>query len=289
MSGFELAHPSSLREAIGLMDGEDPTVRPFSGGTALMLMMKAGVFQPSRLVSLRAIEAKHAQISATAQGGLSIGAMATLTAIEHSPEIRRFAPVIGRAMVRLANVRVRNVARLGGSLAHGDPHMDLPPVLAALGGETILTGPAGDRRVAVQDLFVGYYETVLQPGELIAGVALPTQAGWSSVYLKTTTRSADDWPALGVAVSVRVTQGRIGDARLFVSAATERLTRLVGAEAALRGLQAGPAAFGRAAEAAAAEAETISDSRGSAAYKTQLLRVQLRRGLEQATQEGLPQ
>ena len=289
MRGFDLVHPTSLDEAIKLLDTDDPTVRPFSGGTALMLMMKTGVFQPSRLVNLGGIEAEHSAIAATPDGGLNLGALATLTDVERSTDVIRVAPVIPRAMKRLANVRVRNVARIGGNLAHGDPHMDLPPVLSALGGDVVVQGPAGERRIAIETLFSGYYETVLTQGELITRVVLPSQRGWSSAYLKCTTRSADDWPALGVAVSLRIEGGVIAESRVMVSAATEKLTRLPSAEAALKGSDAATGVFARAAEAAAAETETIEDARGSAEYKTELLRVYVRRALGEAIQNGAVQ
>lgn len=289
MRGFELAHPGSLREAIELLDTDDPTVRPFSGGTALMLMMKTGVFQPSTLVHLGGIEPEYATVAATADGGLKLGAMASLTAVEHAPDVIRVAPVVSRAMKRLSNVRVRNVARIGGNLAHGDPHMDLPPVLSSLGGTVAVQGPGGERIVAIEDLFSGYYETVLTQGELITGVTLPAQRGWSSAYLKCTTRSADDWPTLGVAVSLRVEGGIVAESRMMVSAATEKLTRLSSAEAALKGAEAGRGAFAQAAEAAVAEAETVDDARGSAEYKTELLRVYVRRALAEAVRMGAVQ
>nr|WP_246736357.1 FAD binding domain-containing protein [Enterovirga sp. DB1703] len=284
-----MVHPASLGEAIKLLDTDDPTVRPFSGGTALMLMMKAGVFQPSRLVDLGGIEPEHAAVEATGDGGLKLGAMATLAQVERSADVMRVAPVIPRAMKRLANVRVRNVARIGGNLAHGDPHMDLPPVLSSLGGEVAVTGPAGERRIAIESLFSGYYETVLSQGELIRQVILPPQRGWASAYMKCTTRSADDWPALGVAVSLKLTDGAVQDSRIMVSAATEKLTRLAAAEAALEGAQPGEAAFARAADAAATEAETIDDARGSAEYKTELLRVYVKRALAEAVRNGAVQ
>jgi carbon-monoxide dehydrogenase medium subunit len=286
MRGFELVHPASLGEAIEILDTEDASVRPWSGGTALMLMMKTGVFQPSRLVCLGGTENSYAAIVATPDGGLRIGAMATLTSVEYSAEVMRVAPVITRAMKRLSNVRVRNVARIGGNLAHGDPHMDLPPVLSSLGAEVSITGPGGKRRVAVENLFSGYYETVLKRGELITDVIVPPQDGWASAYLKCTTRSADDWPALGVAVSVKVENKAVAAARITVAAATEKLTRLGSAEAALAKQEPSEAAFERAAEAATEEAETIDDSRGSAAYKTALLRVYVRRALRQALRNG---
>ena len=120
MIPFELAQPNSLAAAVKLLDPDDLTVRPMGGGTALMLMMKAGVFRPRRLVSLRNIESKYTAIAADGHG-LRIGAMTTLSALEHSAEVRKHAPVLIRTLLTLSNVRVRNVATVGGALAHGDP------------------------------------------------------------------------------------------------------------------------------------------------------------------------
>src|SRR5688572_12094957 len=139
MSPFELAEPTSLSQAISLLGGEG--VRPLSGGTALMLMMKAGVLRPARLVSLRKLGLEKIE----ADGLLRIGAMTTLRSLERSEAVRKGWPAIARALRTLSNVRVRNVATVGGALAHADPHMDLPPLLAALGARVFLHGKAGER------------------------------------------------------------------------------------------------------------------------------------------------
>jgi aerobic carbon-monoxide dehydrogenase medium subunit len=282
MISFELAEPTTLGEAISLLDAADPEIRPISGGTALMLMMKSGVFRPTRLVSLQKVEADYSRIQRGRDGSLRIGALASLSQIERSGEVRDAAPVIEKTMRNLSNVRVRNVARLGGNLAHGDPHMDLPPVLSALGAKTIVAGPSGEREIMIEQLFSGYYETVLKRDELITFVDVPSQAGWSSTYIKCTTRSADDWPALGVACSIRAEGDTIGDVRLMISAATEKLTRLGSTENILRGQKIMETTFERAGESALAEAEVIGDSRGSASYKSELVRVYVRRALRQA-------
>src|ERR1700689_2120915 len=110
-----MVEPTSLKEAMSLLDPEEPTVRAVAGGTALMLMMKAGVFQPSLLVCLHKIEPEHSRITA-AGNGLRIGAMATLSDVEHDPNVAARFPVLQKAMRTLSNVRVRNVARVGGAL-----------------------------------------------------------------------------------------------------------------------------------------------------------------------------
>jgi carbon-monoxide dehydrogenase medium subunit len=286
MTPFELLEPRSLREAIDLLDPEDASVRPIAGGTALMLMMKAGVFQPARLVSLRRITAMTA-IGQGADGALKIGAMTPLAMVEQSAAVRAHAPVITRTLRTLSNVRVRNVATVGGHLAHGDPHMDLPPVLIALGAHVMVAGPSGERTVAVEELFAGYFETVLGRDELISALVVPAQGARRACYLKCTTRAVHDWPALGVAVSLDNEGDSIRDASIVISAATEKPIRLPDAEKILRGHQTSDALLRQAGEAAAEEAELITDGQGSAAYKKQLVRVYVARALRAAlTPEG---
>ena len=262
MIPFELVEPTSLAKAIELLDPDDATVRPIAGGTALMLMMKAGVFHPEKLVSLRKIEHKYSSIEASADG-LRIGAMTALGVLERSAEVKKHTPLISRTLLTLSNVRVRNVATVGGALAHGDPHMDLPPVLMALGATMTVTGPKGERQLAVEDLFTGYYETVLERTELITEVHVPAQDGRKGAYCKVTTGSADDWPALGVAAVIDGDGTAIKSARIVASAATDKATRLKSAEAVLNGRTVTDALLEEAGDAAVEESEFVADIRGS--------------------------
>jgi len=271
MSPFELAEPKSLHEAFSLL-GEDEA-RPLSGGTALMLMMKAGVLRPTRLVSLRKLGLEGIE----ANGELSIGAMTTLADVERSAAVKKGWPVMTRALRTLSNVRVRNVATVGGALAHADPHMDLPPLLAALEARATIAGPRGERSVPVEALYAGYLENTLQRDELITRVNLPAMGKRRAAYLKCTTRSADDWPAVGIAV---VLDGE--EVRAVLGAATDKPTRLFAAETLLRGKADDPKALKQAGEAAAEEVRIESDLHGSAAYKRQLIRVYLRRTVDEA-------
>jgi len=281
MIPFELIEPATLKEAIAAIDPDDPTVRPIAGGTALMLMMKAGIFQPRRLVSLRKIDGGMSGIN-TKTGELVIGALTPLSQVEHSADVARHAPVIPRIMKRLSNVRVRNVATVGGALAHGDPHMDLPPVALALNARVRIVGPEGERELAVEDLLTGYYETALAPNELIAALHIPAQGQINTAYCKVTAGSADDWPALGVAVAVESDGTSIKSARVVVSAATPKPMRLAGAESLLAGATIDDKTLQAAGDAAVDETEIISDLRGSAAYKRELLRVYIGRAVRTA-------
>jgi aerobic carbon-monoxide dehydrogenase medium subunit len=252
MSPFELLEPATLAEAVALLEDED--TRAFSGGTALMLMMKAGVLRPKRLVSLRRLGLDRIEGGAS----LRVGAMTTLRALEKSEAVKRGWPVIPKMLRTLSNVRVRNVATVGGALAHADPHMDLPPLLAALGARVTING---ERAMPVEELYAGYLENTLRRGEVITHVSIPAMGNGRAAYLKCTTRSADDWPAVGVAVVLGQEE------RIFVCAATDRPTRIGG-------------------EKDIADLPIEGDLHGSAAYKRQLLKVYLKRAMHEARNAG---
>jgi carbon-monoxide dehydrogenase medium subunit len=276
MTAFELLEPSSLGEALGLLDPDDPAVRPIAGGTALTLM-KTGRYRPRRLVSLRALGRALTIITATPGGGLDIGAMVRLAQIERSAVVRQVAPVLADTLLTHSNVRVRNVATVGGNLAHGDPHMDLPPVLIALGASVRVVGPSGERDILVEELITSYMTTVLGNDELIAGLRVPPQTARRAAYAKITARTADDWPALGIAASIGT-----ADARIAIGAATEIPMRLTQTEALLAGRRINEALLREAGKCAAAEAPVVGDLHGSAANKRVLIEVHLRRALERA-------
>lgn len=281
MTPFELVEPQTLGEALELLDGDASGVRPASGCTALMLMMKASVLRPARLVSLRLLSATMSAIELHG-AELHVGALTTLAALERSALVARELPVLVRTLRTLANVRVRNQATLGGHLAHADPHMDLPPLLTALGASVLIAGRRAERIIPVEQLISGYMETSLRAGELITQVRIPLDGERRSSYLKVTSRSADDWPSLGVAVALRSPQGRIEDARIVIGAALDRPTRLASAESLLSGATVSERLVAQAAERAADAAQPIADQHGSAAYKQHLIRVYVGRALRQA-------
>ncbi|WP_054076054.1 FAD binding domain-containing protein [Comamonas testosteroni] len=279
MTPFEFLLPYSLEEALSLLDPEDPGIRPVGGATAIMLMMKAGVLRPTRLVSLQKIGDQHARITLNANGELVLGGLARLADIERHPEVRQKWPLLSQALRGVANARVRAVATIAGNLGHADPHLDMPPVMAALDARITITGRNGQRTVNAEDLCVGYYETVVGRDELITSVTIPPQAG-PGAYLKMTTRAAHDWPALGLAVVLKLDGERVERASLFTGAATDRPTRLGDAQDVLVQRGFDPLALRAAAAAAVAQVPLMGDSHGSTAYKTQLLKVGLPRAID---------
>jgi carbon-monoxide dehydrogenase medium subunit len=285
MKSFDLLEPRTLDEALNLLDPEDRSVRAIAGGTALMLMMKTRLFQPTRLVSLRHLDGDLRGIRAADNGGVRIGAMTSLAELEYSPLLATTHPVMSHALRALSNIRVRNVATLGGHLAHGDPHMDLPPILLTLDARISITSKRGSRSIGVSDLFVGYYQTSLAKDELITGVDVPALSpDVCSRYEKFTGRSADDWPTVGAAVWYRVNSNVISEARIAVSAATDRPLRMTAAERLLINAPPISQSFSKAADAVAEEVQPISDLHGTASYKREMVRVYVRRALEHAWQ-----
>jgi aerobic carbon-monoxide dehydrogenase medium subunit len=281
---FELVEPATLAEAVGFLDPDDGGIRAIAGGTALSLMVQSHIFKPTRLVSLRKLDGDVRGVHVEADGSLLIGAMTTLTELERSPVLAISEPVLSRALHTLSNVRVRNVATLGGHLAHGDPHMDLPPIMVTLGARVRAVSPRGGRWIDVADLITGYYETSLAGDELITEIHIPAQpSGSRAAYAKFTALSADDWPSVGVAVWVRREGDTIAEARIAVGGATDHPTRMTSAEDAITGSAPTAKTLADAGDAAAAEVEPIGDLRGSGPYKREMVRVHVRRALERVT------
>ena len=177
MIPFEMVEPTSLQEAMALLDPQEPTIRRRRRRHRADADDEGRCVPPSRLVCLHGIEPRYSRIALSDSGELQIGAMATLSEVEKDANVASRLPVLKRALRRLSNPRVRNVARVGGALAHGDPHMDLPPVLTMLGARVTIVGPNGERELPLEQLYSGYYETVLDKNELITAVTVPSLNG----------------------------------------------------------------------------------------------------------------
>ncbi|MDX3904995.1 MAG: FAD binding domain-containing protein [Pigmentiphaga sp.] len=287
MSSFELLQPASLDEALQMLSAPGFAGRPASGSTALSLMRRAGILNVDSLVSLEGLRQSLAQIRLSPEGEAQIDGFVTLGEMEHHAGLLASHPVLARVFTTLANPRVRNVAMIGGYLSHGDPHMDLPPLLSALDARVTVRSLRGSRDIPVEQLYRGYYETALQADELIVGLVLPAQPTCAS-YKKITTRARHDWPTLGIAAAFEAAGSRLDRVRLFIGAATDRPTRLARTEALLAG-QAWSAELGRrAADTAVSEAQLIPDSHGSTEYKQALLRAFLPDVFEEALQTAKP-
>jgi carbon-monoxide dehydrogenase medium subunit len=281
MASFDWLEPETLDDALAAVAGGDPDVRLLAGGTALTLVIQQGLLRPTRLVCLKRLRRQLGEIRRDDAGTLRMGALATLADLERSPEVAAAAPVLVQALHEVANPRIRHMATLGGHLAYADPHLDLPPVLIALGARVKAVSVSGrERWIDMADLVRGYYTTSLEPGEMVTEVAVPASARpLRGFYLRYTTRPSDDWPILGLAAFVTNGGGRINDVRLVVGGMCAAPTRLVNAERIVRGADTTAVPVDAAADAAANEVTALEDLQASAWYRTEMLRVNVRRAL----------
>ena len=280
MRNFDLLEPKNVAEACEMLDaGED--VRPVSGGTALLILVKQGLLRPRTLVNLKKLEGADAIVRDDA-GAVRIEAMATIHEVETSPVVREHLPVLGRACHQVANIRIRHLATIGGNLAHGDHQSDPPGVLVALDAEVELSGSGGTRTLKLADFLLGTYETALEPGEMVTAVTVPPVHGrLVGDYLKFTTGSSEERPCAGITALVRLEDGRPAEARLAVGAVASRPLLLCEADPSEAKLEA-------MAERASGEIDPIPDLRGSADYKRHLVNVLGRRALAAAWKEACP-
>ena len=277
---FTLHDPESALDACRMLGDYGDDAAPIAGGTAVLSLMKSGLYRPAHLVNLKALDALS-EIRFDPQAGLHLGALATHRAVECSPAVREHYPILSSTYARVANVRVRNSATVGGNLAHGDLRIDPPAPLIALGAKIHLMGTGGERELHLEDFFTGFYATAKAEGEIVTAVTVPPpQAGLAGTYLKYVGNAAADWPTLGAAVMLRTVKGACEDLRVVLTSVAETPVKVAGLE---------DLAFGRAltedrieqiAEAAAEQTDPIEDHRGSAWYKREMVKVHVRRGIE---------
>ncbi len=274
---FGLVEPESLSEAVDAITRLDGEARLVAGGTALVPMIRLGLVKPDRLVSLHRLrDLAEIRVDDTA---LVLGAMATHADIERSRAVRDGWPLLAEAVRRVATPAIRTSGTIGGNLAYAESASDPAPALLCHDAEVRLAGPRGSRTVPIARFFRGFYEAALEPGEIVTAVRIPAPpAGARGGYIKFTSRSAEDKPLVGVAALIVLdASGRCSDARLALGGAAPTPIRARAAESALRGEALTDAVARAAAEAAARDAEPLSDLMGSAGYRREMIRVWVRR------------
>ena len=271
---FDYHRPTTLAETAALMAdlGEDAEL--LGGGTSLMTMAKLGLVEPAQVIALGEVDELRG-LQATPDGGLRLGATTTIREVEMSPLVRSRAPGLAQAAGHVATVRIRNQATVGGTLVHADPNQDLPPMLMVHDAVARITGPAGERAVPVADLFLDFFETVVEPDEILHSVVVPPPAeGLRTGYLKFLPRTKEDYSTVSVATGITVDDGRVTSARIAVAGGGSTAVRCEAAEQSLIGAVAADATVQAEAAALVRNAlDPISDARGSSGYKREMARV----------------
>ncbi len=279
MLDFYFHTPTSLDEALDLLEEHEDDGRPFAGGTALVVMLKQSLVAADHMISLAGVPGLSG--IRREDDGLHIGALTHHREVETSPLVREFAPLLAEVYGHVATVRIRNVATVGGGIAHADPAQDPPAGLIALDAKVKLVSRAGERVIPIDELFVDYYETVIAPGELLTEVIVPRPPdGARYVYKKFLPRTADDYATVAVAALASGENGRIDHLRVALAAAGPTPIHATEVERALQGTNADLDAIRAAAEAVSEQVDPLDDFRGSSEYKRDMAVVFTRRALE---------
>lgn len=285
MIGFDYRAPDSLDAVTAALDELGDDARLIAGGTALVILMKQRLVQPAVLVSLRRLTALRE--IALENGNLRIGATASHRQIENHPLVQEHLPVLAETLRRVATPRIRNQGTLGGNLVHADPNQDPPPTLIVLDASVRLRSSRGSRILPVADLFTDYYETAIEPGEVLTDVLVPLPtAQRGAAFLKFMPRTSDDYATVGVAASLRKDGGVLRDVRIGLGALGSTPLRARDAEAILEGQPPEEGALRAAAAAVQAQVDPLSDLRGSADYKREMAAVFTYRALQRALERA---
>jgi carbon-monoxide dehydrogenase medium subunit len=281
-----LYDPTSVDAAVALLDELGEEAKVVAGATALTIMLRQRLIAPSALVSIGRIPGLDG--IEERDGQLALGALVRHRDVELSGLVRGRLPMLAEVFGVVANVRVRNAATVGGVLAESDYASDPPAAFVALDAIVDVRGPGGDRSIPASEFFLAFYETAIEPTEIVTGVRVPVPPpGTAGVYEKFVTRSSEDRPCVGVAAVVRLgTDGSAEDLRVAVGAAAETPQRFPDLEATARGQRLEPDLLATIADGYADRIEALDDMRGSAWYRTEMVRVWVRRAIEHATERA---
>ena len=268
---FEYQRVASVEDAVQVLSG-NADAKLIAGGHSLLPLMRLRLARPSMLVDIGRID----ELKYVREDGdhVAIGALTRHHDVATSEALQELCPIVAYTASQIGDPQVRHVGTIGGSVSHSDPASDMPTVLVALGAELVVRGPGGGLRVvAAADFFRGLFDPDLASDEVLTEIRVPKTArrGWS--YLKFN-RRAQDWALVGVAAL----SGNGSGPAVALTNMADRPVRAAGVEEALAG-GADPAA---AAERAAEGTRPPSDAFASAEYRQELVKVLVRRALEEA-------
>jgi len=282
MPSIKLIQPASLDEALALLSAQSDDIKIVSGGTALVIMLRNRLIAPATLLSVGRLSELR-EIRHEPGVGLRIGALATIREAETSSLIRERQPMLAQTFAKVGNVRIRHAATVGGNLSEADYASDPPCVLVALRARVKARSARGEREIPLTDFFKGFYETALAPDEILTELIVPDAApGSRATYLKYISRSSEDRPCVGMALVLETQpDGSCKNLRLVAGAVSETPQEIASAEAMAAGKRLSDALIADIADAYSMAIDPLSDLRGSAWYRKQIVRVMARRAMQQ--------
>ena len=282
----KLIRPADLDEALAAREQYTHDALPIAGGQSLLVMMRNRLVAPAALIDLEPIEAlRGVEVSSA---GISIGAMNTCRQLIASPVLGEEVGVLPVAARQVSSTAVRNLGTIGGNACHNEPGADLPPALLALNARAAVRRRANAREVPLAEFFTGYFETVLEPDEILCRIDIEhPPAGAAGVYLKHAI-SPEDLAMVGVAAVV-VPDGKqtggVAEVRIGIGGAAPVPLRAARTEAALKGAVLDAETARAAGETAATEVDPPSDPHAGADYRRKMVSVFVRRALLQAARQ----
>ena len=277
MRDFDFLEPASVAEASRMLADLGDECRVMAGGSALMLAMRQRMLTPTHIVSVARLEALRG-ISFDARDGLRIGALSRHCDVARSPLVQQHYPMLAAMAAQVANPQVRHQGTIGGNLCYADPATDPPSCLLALDASVTLASSRGERVLGMEEFLVDYYVTAIEPDEVVVDIRVPApRADAAGHYTRFRRTAAEHRPLVNVALSVGRSGTRCHEARLVVGASTPIPARVARAEAFLAGKDVTAEVAAEAADIASADILAVSDSRGSEAYRRDMVRVVARR------------
>lgn len=285
MPELEYHAPKTLADACVLLDELGETAMVLGGGSDILHKLKNGHLHPEHLVSLKNMTELH-EVRYEKGRGIIIGALVTPGETYRSKLIQEHYLSLNMTAHEMGNPQVRNRGTVGGNICNASPLADLPPILIALNASVKVVEYAGERIVPLEDFITGPGKTLIKRDEILKEVIIPDQPTTGSTYMKFGLRKSGALAVVGVAVAVTVKDGILEDARIVMGAVAPVPMRAKKAEALLKGQAITDSLLEQAAESASNECTPISDIRGSAEYRRELVRVLTRRALRKAIDEG---
>ena len=278
---FEYFRPKTISEAVALLQQHGDEAKILSGGQSLIPMMKLRLARPGFLIDINRI----AGLSYIKEDGgfLKIGGLTREAELEASSLIRSKYPIIHDTASVIADPQVRNLATVGGNLAHGDPANDHGATMLALGAQVVATGAKGQRVIRIEDFFVSIFETALKHDEILTEIQVPIPPAKSSGAYFKLERKVGDFATVAVAAQVTLDGNgacqKVGIGMTNVGATPLKAKK---AEDFLRGKKLDEAGINQAAQLAADESQPSPDLRGPAEYKKGLVQELTKRALASA-------
>lgn len=283
---FEYVRPKTILDAIALLQQHGETAKILSGGQSLIPMMKVRLARPGYLIDINQIEGL--QYVKEDNRYLKIGGLTREADLEASDLIRTKYPIIFDTATCIADPQVRNLATVGGNLAHGDPANDHPATMLALGAEVIAVGPEGERAIPVKDFFLSVFTTALKHEEILTEIRIPIPSPRSAGAYVKLERKVGDFATVGVAAQLTLSaEGICQQAGIGLTNVGPTPLKATSAEEFLRGKMVDEVNVKQAAQLAAEAAEPSSDLRGPAEYKSSMVKELTKRALTRARERAV--